>query len=151
MQAALTHNWSREQKSRVIKGLWTLAGDRIARSSRVLRQFTAGTVPACDELSGQMALAQAGDKPAYRHILTVMVPLAAVTARCAGVQDAAVDDLVRDVLLTVLRAIPTYEPSRPFGLWLQAIVHHCVAGALRSHGWHAARETLPAFRLRTLL
>ena len=143
MQASLTDNRARELEYRVIKGLWTFAGDRIVRSSRVLRQLTARTVPVRDELSGLMALSQAGDKQAYRRVLTACVPLAAAAAWRAGVQDAAVHDVVRDMLLTVHRAMPTYEPSRPVGPWLQAIARHCAMDALRSHGQRYARETPP--------
>ena len=143
MQASLTPDTVRELKYRVIKGLWTFAGDRIARSSPVLRQLAARTVPARDELSGLMALSQAGDKQAYRRVLTACVPLAAAAARRAGVPDAAVDDVVRDVLLTVHRAMPTYESSRPVGPWLQAIARHCAMDAWRSHERSSARETPP--------
>ena len=127
----------------MIKGLSTFAGNQTARYSRVLRQFTVRTVPARDELAGLMVLAQAGDKRAYHGVLTACVPLATAAARRAGVQDAAVDNVVRDVLLTVHRAMPTYEPSRPFGPWLQAIAHHCAVGALRRSGQRVARETWP--------
>ena len=143
MQASLTPNRVRERKYRVIQGLWTFAGDRIARCSLVLRQLTARTVPARDELSGLMALSQAGDKQAYRRVLTACVPLAAAAARRAGVPDAAVDDVVRDVLLTVHRAMPTYEPSRAVGPWLQAIARRCAMDARRGHEQSAARETPP--------
>ena len=129
-------------KYRVIKGLSTFVGIQIARYSRALRQFTVRTVPARDELAGLMELAQAGDKQAYRGVLTSCVPLATAAARRAGVQDAAVDNVVRDVLLTVHRAMPTYEPSRPFEPWLQAIAHHCAVSALRRSG-QCARGTSP--------
>ena len=143
IQASLTNNWARALKYRVIQGLSTFAGNRIARYSRVLRQLTVRTVPARDELAGLMVLARAGDKQAYRGVLAACVPLAAAAARRAGVQDAAVDNVVRDVLLTVHRAMPTYEPLRPFGAWLQAIAHHCAVGTLRRSGQRAARKTWP--------
>ena len=145
MQASLTDNRTREQKYRAIKRLWTFADDRIARSSRVLRQLTARTVPSRDELSGLRALSQAGDKQAYRRVLTACVPLAVAAARRAGVQDAAVPDVVRNALLTVHRAMRTYAPSRPIGPWLQAIARHCAMDALRSHGQRSARDTAARF------
>jgi hypothetical protein len=143
IQASLTDHWARALKYRVIKGLSTFAGNRIARYSRILRQLTVRTVPARDELAGLMVLAQAGDKQAYLGVLAAYVPLAAAAARRAGVQDAAVDNVVRDVLLTVHRAMPAYEPLRPFGPCLQAIAHRCAVGALRRSGQRAARKTRP--------
>ena len=137
MQASLTDNRAREQKYRVIKRLWTFADNRIALSSRVLRQLTARTVAARDELSGLMALSQAGDKQAYRRVLIACVPLAAAAARRAGVQDAAVSDVMRNALLTVHCAMRTYEPSRPVGPWLEAIARHCAMDAAQP--WAALR------------
>ena len=120
-------------KVSLVKELWTFVGNQITRYSYQTSMR--------DELPGLMALAQAGDKQAYRHVLTACVPLAAAAARRAGVQGAAVDDVVRNVLLTVHRAMPTYEPSRPFGPWLQAIAHHHAVDALRSRGQRSARDT----------
>jgi hypothetical protein len=74
IQASLTDNWARALKYRVIKGLSTFAGNRIARYSRVLRQFTVKTVPARDELAGLMVLAQADDKQAYRGARACRTP-----------------------------------------------------------------------------
>jgi DNA-directed RNA polymerase specialized sigma24 family protein len=141
IQDSFTDHWTRALRFRVIKGLSTFAGSRIAQYSSVLRQCTVRKVPARDELAGLMELAQAGDKQAYRGVLTACVPLATAAAQRAGVQEAALENVVRDVLLTVHRAMPTYEPSRPFEPWLQAIAHHCAVGALRRSGQRAARET----------
>ena len=87
-----------------------------------------------------MAAAQAGDAAAYRAALRACVPIADSIARRLGVRPAAVDDVVQDVLLTIHRALPTYDPSRPFGPWLRAIVNRRSIDMLRLHGRQGARE-----------
>ena len=96
--------------------------------------------PADADLAGLMALAQAGDAVAYRRVLAACVKLAASTARRQGVAADRVDDVVQDVLLTVHRALPTYDPSRPFQPWLRAIAARRAIDSLRLHGRRGARE-----------
>ena len=99
------------------------------------------SVAAADRrLAALMAAAQAGDRTAYRDVLRASVPLAAATARRTGVSPAAVDDVVQEVLLTLHRALPTYDPTRPFMPWLRAIATRRAIDALRHHGRHASRE-----------
>lgn len=87
-----------------------------------------------------LAAAQSGDRAAYQDVLRACVPLAAAAARRAGVAPASVDDVVQDVLLTIHRALPTYDPARPFMPWLRAIATRRAIDALRHHGRHAGRE-----------
>jgi RNA polymerase sigma-70 factor (ECF subfamily) len=87
-----------------------------------------------------MRAAQAGDRAAYAAVLRACVPVAAATARRTGVPPDAVDDVVQDVLLTVHRALATYDPARPFLPWLRAITVRRAIDALRIHGRRGARE-----------
>jgi RNA polymerase sigma-70 factor (ECF subfamily) len=91
-------------------------------------------------LADLMKRAQAGDRAAYQAVLRACVPLAAAAARRAGVPPSAVDDVVQDVLLTIHRALPTYDPARPFMPWLRAIAARRAIDSLRSQGRRGARE-----------
>jgi len=91
-------------------------------------------------LASLMQAAQAGNAEAYRTVLRACVPLAAGAARRAGVRPDAVDDVVQDVLLTLHRALPTYDPSRPFLPWLRAIATRRAIDCLRQRGRQGARE-----------
>jgi RNA polymerase sigma-70 factor (ECF subfamily) len=91
-------------------------------------------------LAALMQAAQAGNAEAYRTVLRACVPLAAASARRAGVRPDAVDDVVQDVLLTIHRALPTYDPSRPFLPWLRAIATRRAIDFLRQRGRQGARE-----------
>jgi RNA polymerase sigma-70 factor (ECF subfamily) len=87
-----------------------------------------------------MRVAQSGDRAAYESVLRACVPVAAAAARRTGVPADAVDDVVQDVLLTVHRALATYDPDRPFLPWLRAIAVRRAIDALRIHGRRGARE-----------
>jgi len=91
-------------------------------------------------LAELMRSAQAGDKAAYQAVLRASVPIVAASARRTGVPRDAVDDVVQDVLLTIHRALPTYDPARPFLPWLRAIAVRRAIDALRSQGRRGARE-----------
>ncbi len=92
------------------------------------------------DLAALMAAAQSGDAAAYQRVLKACVPLAAATARRTGVPTDRVDDVVQDVLLTIHRALPTYDPARPFLPWLRAIAARRAIDSLRLHGRRGARE-----------
>jgi RNA polymerase sigma-70 factor (ECF subfamily) len=91
-------------------------------------------------LAALMAAAQAGDATAYATVLRACVGLAASVARRSGVRPAAVDDVVQDVLLAIHRALPTYDPGRPFLPWLRAIARRRAIDALRQHARQGGRE-----------
>jgi RNA polymerase sigma-70 factor (ECF subfamily) len=92
------------------------------------------------ELAQLMRAAQQGDQVAYQTALRACVGLVAATVRRSGVSGELVNDVVQDVLLTVHRALPTYDPARPFLPWLRAIAARRAIDALRSHGRRGARE-----------
>ena len=91
-------------------------------------------------LCALMKAAQEGDAASYSAVLRACVPVAAATARRIGIPPDRVDDVVQDVLLTVHRARPTYDPARPFLPWLRAIAQRRAIDALRSHGRRGGRE-----------
>jgi RNA polymerase sigma factor (sigma-70 family) len=91
-------------------------------------------------LAGLMRAAQDGDHAAYQAVLRACVPQAAATARRNGVPPDAVDDVVQDTLLTIHRALSSYDPARPFHPWLRAIATRRAIDSLRRHGRGRARE-----------
>ena len=88
-----------------------------------------------ERLSQLMRLAQEGDAVAYTSLLEEIAPrVRRVVGRrrhFAGTQE--VEDLVQDVLLSVHTVRATYDPSRPFGPWLNAIVSNRLADGARRH------------------
>jgi RNA polymerase sigma-70 factor, ECF subfamily len=68
-----------------------------------------------------MRAAQGGDARAYDQLLRAIVPFLRSLARRYGGQNAHVEDVVQEVLLTVHRVRHTWDPTRPFSPWLAAI------------------------------
>jgi len=55
---------------------------------------------------------------------------------------AEVEDLVQDVLLSVHAVRSTYDPSRPFGPWLSAIVRNRLVDGARRYARIARQEVI---------
>lgn len=92
------------------------------------------------EWSVLMALAQEGDRGAYRTLLLQVEPyLRAIARRCFR-HPSDVEDVVQDVLLTIHSIRHTYDPARPFGPWLAAIANRRVIDRLRHDTRRRARE-----------
>ncbi|MBV9653085.1 MAG: sigma-70 family RNA polymerase sigma factor [Acetobacteraceae bacterium] len=91
-------------------------------------------------LAALMAAAQDGDAASYASLLRHCLPIIATAARRQGVPPDRTDDVVQEVLLTIHRARATYDPSRPFLPWLNAIARRRAIDALRSHGRRAGHE-----------
>jgi RNA polymerase sigma-70 factor (ECF subfamily) len=92
-----------------------------------------------------MARAQDGDQGAYCRLLKAIVPVVrAMVRRKIHQDDALLEDVVQDVLLTVHRVRHTYDPVRPFLPWLSAIVSARAIDALRARGrrqgWEVSDE-----------
>lgn len=82
-----------------------------------------------------MVRAQEGDQAAYGRLLRAILPVIRASVRRQIYQDEAlVEDVVQDVLLTVHRMRHTYEADRPFLPWLSAIVSARAIDALRARG-----------------
>lgn len=90
-----------------------------------------------------MVRAQDGDQAAYCRLLKAIVPVIRGMARRQIHQDdALLEDVVQDVLLTVHRVRHTYDPGRPFLPWLSAIVSARVIDALRARGRRQSWEVV---------
>jgi RNA polymerase sigma-70 factor (ECF subfamily) len=82
-----------------------------------------------------MVRAQDGDQAAYCRLLKAIVPvIRGMARRHFHGDDASLEDVVQDVLLTVHRVRHTYDPERPFLPWLSAIVSARAIDALRARG-----------------
>jgi len=87
-----------------------------------------------------MALAQDGDREAYRGLLEGVTPyLRSLAKRCFR-EAADVEDAVQDVLLTIHVVRHAYDPTRPFGPWLVAIANRRMIDRLRRDTRKRARE-----------
>lgn len=81
-----------------------------------------------------------GDAVPYEALLTLLAREArAFVGRRVGFADW-IEDVVQDVLLTVHRALATYDPQRPFGPWFYAIATARLVDTLRARRRQAARE-----------
>lgn len=83
-------------------------------------------------LARLMAMAQAGDALAYRHVLNAARQW--LRRFFSGrVAPQAVDDLIQETLMSVHRKRATFDPARPFLPWLAAIARFRWVDHLRSH------------------
>jgi RNA polymerase sigma-70 factor (ECF subfamily) len=102
---------------------------------------TSSDAPPDRDWSALMALSQDGDQQAYRRLLEAVTPYLRALARRRGLSPDEVEDAVQDGLLTLHAIRHTYDPSRPFGPWLQAVARHRLVDRLRRRGRIQARET----------
>ena len=89
-----------------------------------------------DDRHGEMMRAAiAGDSATYASFLKEIATLARGSAqgmlRRRGQSDADLEDIVQEVLLAVHLKRETWDPARPFGPWLRAIVRHKLIDAMR--------------------
>ncbi len=89
-----------------------------------------------------MQEAQAGNGEAYATLLQLVSVRVRqmVRARRRGLGEEYVEDLAQDVLMSVHAARATYDPARPFGPWLAAIVRYRLADAARRYARQGAHE-----------
>lgn len=87
-----------------------------------------------------MRAAQGGDADAYRRLLTAVEPRIRAIVRSRVRDDAAVDDVVQNALLSIHRGRRTYRPERPFGPWMRAIVRNVVVDHFRERKRRVERE-----------
>lgn len=99
-------------------------------------------VPGEAELHGWMVAALAGDAAAYRRLLEAATRLLRrYFLKRLGVDRAAdADDLVQETLLAIHSRRATYEPDRPFTVWLHAIARYRLIDHFRRSG---RRPTVP--------
>ncbi|MET4702308.1 RNA polymerase sigma-70 factor (ECF subfamily) [Constrictibacter sp. MBR-5] len=81
-----------------------------------------------------MAASQAGDKSAYRQLLTELLPyLRRIAHRRLPTHEDA-EDVVQETLVTIHAIRHTYDPSRPFRPWLVTIARRRIADRLHQLG-----------------
>lgn len=82
-----------------------------------------------------MRAALAGDTTAYANLLRDVGDRARASVRGMlrrrGQSEADLEDIVQEVLLAVHLKRQTWDPSRPLGPWLAAIVRHKLIDAMR--------------------
>ncbi len=88
--------------------------------------------------TGWMRLALDGDSRSYHLFLQAVTPhLRVLARRCAsryGGAPAEIEDVVQEVLLAVHLKRGTWDPARPIGPWLGAIVRNKLIDSLRRKG-----------------
>jgi RNA polymerase sigma-70 factor (ECF subfamily) len=92
------------------------------------------------EWSSLMASAQEGDRRAYRALLLAIAPYLRKLAARHHRQASDAEDAVQDILLTLHSIRHTYDPTRPFLPWLNAIAQRRIIDRLRQQGRVRARE-----------
>lgn len=79
------------------------------------------------------ARAQTGDADAYRKLLSEMVPVIRRTIIRSLPNPQYADDIVQEVLISIHKALHTYDPKRPFMPWVQSIINFRRTDFLRQH------------------
>ncbi len=98
-----------------------------------------GELPDQDEVrwAAWMRAAQEGNGEAFEALLGAIVPRirAHVFGRLGGREYA--EDVVQNVLLSIHRSRHTYQPTRAFKPWLNAVMRNAVTDCLRArkHEW----------------
>jgi RNA polymerase sigma factor (sigma-70 family) len=87
-----------------------------------------------------MRLAQAGDRDAYASLLVLLTSITRKFARARLGGVPWIDDVVQETLLTIHRALQTYDPARPFAPWFYAIASTRLIDAVRRERRIALRE-----------
>src|ERR1700754_2100918 len=96
------------------------------------------------ELSTLMRASQLGDRAAYAQLVRKIIPMLqrVLRIRHGLFQATDRDDLVQDVLLSLHRAMATYDSQREFVPWLMTIVRNKVVDRARRFARSAANEIL---------
>jgi RNA polymerase sigma-70 factor (ECF subfamily) len=102
-----------------------------------------------------LLLAKAGNEGAWKNLCDLYRPLIVGWLRRQSIPDPEVDDLVQEIFLAVIRALPAFTHSgRPgaFRAWLRSIAynHSCDYWKARSTGAAAAGEISAPEALRLL-
>lgn len=86
--------------------------------------------------------ALAGNKAIYTELLSHISSLARhYVERKIGQHDAS-EDIVQEILISVHKALHTYDPSRPCMPWLASIMHYRLSDWMRSHYRTSAHKTV---------
>jgi len=95
-------------------------------------------------LAALMRSAQGGNADAYTALMQELAGRVRriVRHRRTFLEEADVEDIVQDVLLSVHAVRATYDVTRPFIPWLLAITRNRLADAARRYARHGAREVV---------
>lgn len=99
------------------------------------------TPPPHDLWSALAVRAQGGDKRAYTTLLRDITPLIRKVLAPSLANPDWVDEVAQIILMSVHKALHTYDPKRPFRPWLMAIIKFRRTDFLRSHYRKANRES----------
>jgi RNA polymerase sigma factor (sigma-70 family) len=107
-----------------------------------------------EDWAALMRAGLAGDSGAYRRFLIDITPHLRATARSSRrtlrAPDGEIEDVVQEVLLAIHLKRGTWDPSRPIGPWIGAIIRNKIIDTLRRKGWRThvpiedVMDTLPA-------
>lgn len=93
-----------------------------------------------EQWAGWMRGAVSGDTQAYHRFLSAVTPhlRAMARRRCDqfGAPASEAEDVVQEVLLAIHLKRGTWDPARPIGPWLSAIVRNKLIDSLRRRGRH---------------
>jgi RNA polymerase sigma factor (sigma-70 family) len=97
-----------------------------------------------ENFAALMLAAQRGDESAYASLLREVMPLLRrlLRSRLRFAPAADRDDLMQEVLLSMHKALATYDAGRPFLPWLTAIVRNRIVDRARRHTRLSANEVL---------
>lgn len=82
--------------------------------------------------------------PSFEEVFSAHYDWARHTVRRLGVPERDADDLTHEVMLTVLRVLPDYDPARPIRPWLMGIAFRVVSTHRRSARVRREVIALPA-------
>ncbi len=104
-------------------------------------QGIAGSVLREEKWRELLRLSQMGDREAYATLLSDLIPLLRGVVRQKWRNEADVEDIVQEILLSLHTARHTYDPDRPFRPWLMTIVSRRIADMAHSSSHRASHET----------
>jgi RNA polymerase sigma-70 factor (ECF subfamily) len=87
-----------------------------------------------------MVAAQAGDAPSYEKLLRELTPHLRRFVQRRLLDQAAAEDVVQNVLVSVHRARQSYRSERHFGPWLYAIARNAIVDHTRARARRGRRE-----------
>ena len=99
-----------------------------------------GDLPSSELWPDLMRRAQDGDQRAYALLLRALVPAVRACVRRRLFDEASVEDVVQDTLLSIHRLRHTYDPGRPLLPWAVAIASARAIDMLRRQGRSRDRE-----------
>jgi len=115
-------------------------GERRAKRIRSTRNERAVDTGRENRWSQWMAAAQRGDAPAYESLLRELRPSLQGFVRRQISNDAAVEDIVQTVLLSLHRARHSYRSEHLFEPWLWAIARNALTDYQRKRARRNGRE-----------